>query len=105
MAHLLDNAAWFFILVNFRPYLYNKFNFMKMHNEFFESEDFQLCTVLCAMGYKLDCINKTSPRAIFVFERGEGLDEAIQMYWRGELAINPLFIFASQRQLKSRLYR
>lgn len=79
---------------------------MNMKNDFFETSDMALCVSLCAIGFILDCIDKTTPsRAIFVIQRQEGLDEAVQRYWSHNLTIDPLILFATQRDVKSRLYQ
>lgn len=79
---------------------------MKMKKEFFETSDFYCAVTLCALGFTLDCIDKTTPsRAIFVLQRARGMDEAIQRYWSHDLAIDPLILFATQKEIKSRLYQ
>ena len=77
---------------------------MSMHNEYFETSDMPLCVSLVALGYTLDSIDRSSSRAVFVIQRMEGLDEAIQQYWSHSLALDPLLLFATQKEVKSRLY-
>ena len=77
---------------------------MKMNNDFFETSDMALCVTLCALGFRLDCVDRSASRAVFVIQRREGLDEAIQRYWGHFLAIDPLLLFATQKEVKSRLY-
>ncbi len=79
---------------------------MNMKNDFFETSDFGCAVTLCALGFTLDCIDKTTPsRAVFVLQREDGLDETVQRYWSHNLAIDPLILFATQKEIKSRLYQ
>ncbi len=79
---------------------------MKMKNGFFETSDMTLCVSLCALGFTLDCIDKTTPsRAIFVLQREDGMDEAIQRFWSHELVFDPHAFVATQKEIKTRLYQ
>ena len=77
-----------------------------MKNDFFETSDMALCVTLCALGFTLDCVDRSNPpRAVFVIQREEGLDETIQRYWSHSLAVDPLAYSATQKNIKSRLYQ
>lgn len=73
-------------------------------NNVFQTTEFALASALLCLGYRLDSIAKGSPKSTFVFERIEGLDEAIQGFWAGELRVEPKSFFACQREIKARLY-
>lgn len=43
-------------------------------------------------------------KAIFFFKRDENLDQLVELYWRGELKVNPLSYFQQLKLLKTRVY-
>ncbi|MFA6587580.1 MAG: DUF5659 domain-containing protein [Patescibacteria group bacterium] len=69
------------------------------------SFDMGACSALLCSGFELVTLDKTNPRkALFVFKRKEGIDEAINKYWAGELKISALQYFDTLKMLKNRLY-
>lgn len=67
--------------------------------------DFYLATTLVTLGFKLDIIDHPpNGRAEFMFERVEGLDEAVESYWRQILRVEPILFCTNQKMLKARLY-
>jgi hypothetical protein len=55
--------------------------------------------------YPLETIDKQNSRkALFIFERKDGLDELVERYWRGELVADLQAYFNALRVIKARLY-
>ena len=79
---------------------------MNMKTSNFETSDISLCATLHTLGFTLDFVDRTHPsKAVFVFSRKEGLDEAIQRYWAHSLLVDPLAYFSSLKEVKDRLYQ
>jgi len=74
-------------------------------NDFFETADLHLGSVLLTLGFNLDYIDKHDPsKARFIFLREEGLDEAVQSFWARTLKLDPLSVLTNLKILKNRLY-
>ncbi|MFH1533332.1 MAG: hypothetical protein ABID64_00150 [Nitrospirota bacterium] len=74
-------------------------------NKFFETYDIFLSSTLVSLDFSLYRLDrKGGKRVKFLFERKEGLDEAIQGFWGRRLNIEPQILFASLKMLKSRIY-
>lgn len=72
---------------------------------FFLTKDFHLATTLVTLGYKLHNIDRPpTGRAEFMFERVDGLDEAIESFWCRSLHVEPMIFCANQKMLKAQLY-
>lgn len=74
-------------------------------NDFFSSSDMTLSATLLYMGFKLEAIEKGQPKSSFIFKRDDGLDDAIQAFWAGEILIEPKRFFNCIKEVKSRLYQ
>lgn len=73
-------------------------------NNFYKTHDLALAGAI-TLWYPLEAIDKQNPtKAEFIFPRDEKLDELIELYWRGELRVNPLAYFNQLKTIKSRLY-
>ena len=72
----------------------------------YATSDAWLASVLMALGEKLLDVerNNGSQRALFVFERSNGILEHIEGYKRGELRLEPQNLFVQNKLLKNRLY-
>ncbi len=71
----------------------------------FSISDFPLAVTLLALGYPLDCLDRTDVNRIkFCFKHSSDLDEAVQAYWRNELRIEPRLFHMHQKLLKSQMY-
>jgi hypothetical protein len=75
-------------------------------NNYFQTSCSVLAATLLTLGYKLDSLDRTkNPRRVeFLFCQDEGIDEAIQMFHRSEIQIEPQLFCSHQRILKSRLF-
>jgi len=73
--------------------------------EIYKTADLALAAAIFLF-YPLEAINKPadSRKAYFLFKRGDGLDELIESYWRGELKVTPQVYFNALRIIKARLY-
>lgn len=75
-----------------------------MNNEF-RTSDLGLASALVACGYNFRELNRLTRKKLeFVFERTEGLDEAIQKYWSRNLPIDAQTYSLAQKGVKNRLY-
>ena len=73
--------------------------------DYMKLSDMPLAVTLATLGFHLEDIDRTSSeRFQFCFKREEGLDEAVQAFWRGELRVEPKALFLNHKLLKSRLY-
>ena len=55
--------------------------------------------------YPLEDIDRTDPsRVIFIFKRGDGIDDLVNKFWKRELLVDPFGYFNSLKLLKARLY-
>ena len=78
---------------------------MKMSNDYFITSDFPLGVTLVSLGFCLESVSKAeSNRASFYFKREEGLDNAVQAFWRDALRIEPKQFYLNQKLLKSRIF-
>ncbi len=75
------------------------------HDDIFQTADFALAAALVADGFGLATLNRrNSRRALFVFERTQNLNEAVEKYWNNTLSVKPRTYFDSIKHLKARLY-
>lgn len=76
-----------------------------MNNNYFETSDLSLASALLFFGFKLESLERSNPKASFIFQRTEYLDETIQGFWAGELKVEPKAFFNCIKEIKSRLYQ
>lgn len=75
------------------------------NNNDFRTADLALTAALCVSGFIVEELDRVSPqRSVFVFEKGEGLLEAVNQYWRQELRVEPQDYFNQLKILKARIY-
>lgn len=71
---------------------------------YFSTPDITLASTILHFGIKLEALDPENPNRIqFCFERTKELDELVQLFWRGELKVEPLQFSAAQKILKSRI--
>ena len=70
----------------------------------FSTSDLALSSALLCLGYQLREIQKTTPRAFFLFERTSELEGVAEMYWAGDLQVDPKKYFNCLKEIKTRLY-
>ena len=74
-------------------------------NNYFETSELSLSSALLCLGYKLLIVEKRNPKSLFMFERTEFIDQAIQGFWAGEVRVEPKAYFNAIKEVKSRLYQ
>jgi len=72
-------------------------------SDYFATSDLSLATTL-SLWYPIDSIDKSVPRAQFLFKRDQALDKLVESYWRGELRIEPQAYASQLKIIKTRLY-
>jgi len=78
---------------------------MKKDGDVFQTSDLGLAAALNCKGFKLtDLIWEESPKASFVFEQSEALNNTIKEYWADRLLIEPKAYFNQLKTIKNRLY-
>ena len=71
----------------------------------FSTFDLSLATVLVALGFPVESLNRQNQNKVeFSFRKQEGLDAVIQGYWAKTLQIEPQTLFANLKAIKNRLY-
>jgi len=76
-----------------------------MINQYYSTSDLALAALI-SLSYPLEVIDKTQNpyKALFLFKRGEQLDQLIESYWKGEIKVNPQVYFNALKNIKARLY-
>ncbi len=79
---------------------------MELENErYFSTYDIFLCSTLVTLGFKIEALDKHNKQRVeFCFNRGQQLDEAVQMYWAREVRLEPQAFAANLKSLKNRIY-
>lgn len=71
----------------------------------FRTHDLGISAALLCLNYKLLDINKTSPRkAMFIFSREDGIENAADQYFTDQLEVKARAYFDHLRALKNMLY-
>lgn len=75
-------------------------------SEIYKTSDLSLASALLTLGYQIQEIEKNSitSRATFLIKRDSELDGLIQLYFTGQLKVEPLNYFNNLKNLKTRLY-
>ena len=72
----------------------------------YRTADLALAAALCVSRFGVENVDRVSHnRLVFVFERNERLNEAVERYWRGELLVEPQTFFNQLKVLKARIYQ
>lgn len=78
-------------------------NKILFEQDFYCTSDLALAAFL-ALTYTLDSIDFTNPpRAQFKFIRDSNMDKLVQLFWTGEVKVEPQSYFNQLKQIKSRL--
>lgn len=73
-------------------------------SDYYMTPDLALASAL-SLWFPIEAIDKTNPqKAVFIFNREPGLEEAIESYWKKELKVEPQSYFAQIKSVKTRLY-
>lgn len=69
------------------------------------TSDIELASTLLCCGYNVDGIDNTNPRKIFfLFKRTEKIEQLVDLYWRGELKVEPKEFASSRREIMARIH-
>jgi hypothetical protein len=67
--------------------------------------DLSLAGALCTVGYKLQGVDKTSPKkVVFLVEREKGIEKAVKDYFNGDLRVDPLSFANKSKELKRMIF-
>lgn len=74
--------------------------------DYYKTSDLSLASALISLGYPIEAIERNNPseRATFLIKRDDELDNLIQLYFTGQLRVEPLSYFNNLKNLKTRLY-
>ncbi len=72
--------------------------------ELYKTSDIAIASALYCLGYAIDTVDKSEPKAVFIFERDKPLDEITAAFWSRKLELDALTYFNAIKQVKSRLY-
>ncbi len=73
-------------------------------NDYFSSSDLALVTAL-SLYYPVDSLDRSNlPKIQFLFKRNKNLDKFVELYWKGELQVNPIVFFNQLKIIKTRIY-
>ncbi len=77
---------------------------IKKTNKTYQTAD-MACAAALSLFFPIEAIDRTSERRVFfIFESTEKLDQFVQMFWRGEVQLEPRAFFDSIKAIKTRLY-
>lgn len=93
----------------FENTIYRTWNHMLINSEHmnfneYRTSDWNEAVVLKYYGDKLNCVDKTTYRAQFCFERTEETEEILREYRERMLLVEPYAFFQCSKDLKDRLY-
>ena len=72
---------------------------------FFTAYDLGATAALISSGYELMAVDKTNPsKALFVFQREDGIEETVDDYWADRLEVKARRYFDSLKAVKNKLY-
>ncbi len=70
----------------------------------YSTSDLALAAAISIL-HPVEAIDKANPRkALFIFKSTSKLLQTVEMYWRGELKVDPKEYFNALKNLKGRLY-
>lgn len=71
----------------------------------FSTYDLGLASSLISLGYQLTDLEKSNPKKVlFIFQKEDDIDEAIEDYWSDNLQVNARSHFDNIKMLKNRIY-
>jgi len=77
---------------------------MKMNSVLHKTSDLAQATTL-SLYFPIKSIDKTNPkRALFTFKRSKELDDCLNLFWCGELKVEPNQFFNQLKTIKTRIY-
>lgn len=71
----------------------------------FETQDIYLATTLC-LWFSLERMNNDNPKKIiFIFLKSDEIENVVDQYWKGNIAVDPQKLFMQYKILKNRMYQ
>ena len=71
----------------------------------FQTYDLGISAALISTGFQLADLDKSNNRKVlFIFNRDEGIDDAVNEYWSDRLQVNARDYFETIKMIKSRIY-
>lgn len=75
-----------------------------INDNYYKTSDLALAASL-SLYSPVNTIDSTdSKRIIFIFKQSQELDQLVDMYWRGEMKVDPQQYFNQLKVIKSRIY-
>lgn len=75
-----------------------------INDNYYKTSDLALAASL-SLYSPVNTIDSTdSKRIIFIFKQSQELDQLVDMYWRGEMKVDPQQYFNQLKIIKSRIY-
>ena len=73
---------------------------------FLKTSDLALATAISVLGIAIEAMQETDgERMNFIFTKSDKLTDIVNLYWRGELLVEPQAYFNQLKVLKTRIYR
>jgi hypothetical protein len=77
---------------------------MKTNENLYNTSDLPLATTL-SLYFPIESIDTSdSKRVLFEFQQSQELNNLIDLYWRGEVTVDPQKYFNQLKVIKSRIY-
>ena len=76
----------------------------KQINLAFRSSDLALVAFLVLRFAVVEIDRSTPKRAVFVFQKSEELEQQVNLFWAGQIKIEPRAYFESIKGIKTRIY-
>lgn len=76
-----------------------------MNIDLVKTPDVNLATTLLCLGFAIEGIDNSDSRKVqFYFKESDQLNQAINMYWKGQLMVDPKAMGSCRREVMTRLY-
>lgn len=72
--------------------------------EYYSTSDLALAASISLFSPVEKIDSSDSKRIIFIFKQSQELDQLVDMYWRGEMKVDPQQYFNQLKVIKSRIY-
>lgn len=73
-------------------------------NSLMHTSDLPLIVTLVSLGFHFKSFDKSnSSRVVFSFQQTPNLQEVVEKFWQGKLAIEPKMFWNTQRELKAQI--
>jgi len=74
------------------------------NDNYYKTSDLPLATTL-SLYFPIESIDASdNKRVFFVFQQSQELNDVVDMFWRGEVTVDPQKYFSQLKVIKSRIY-